>query len=180
MKNSDNGNPALQVYFSVTGVMEKTVEWVSALAFFFILAATLLQVFFRYVLGAPLVWTEELARYLGIFMIMLATSNALKKNIHLGIDVLSAKLPDSFQKPLKVFSFLAAMLVMGFLAVNAAKLTSKNFFTSTPAMRIPIGIPYLCMTVSCFISAFVGLCLAFETVFNIQQPAVSQTKGEGK
>ena len=173
MKNSGNGSSFLHMYFGVTGVLEKAVEWSTAVLFFFILAVALLQVFFRFVLNAPLVWSEEMARYLGIFMILLATSNALKRNALIGVDVLSAKLPQSFQKPLRIFACASSMCVMGFLAFNAAALTSKNFFTPTPAMRIPIGIPYSCMTLSCFVCALVGLCMTFETIFNIQKPEIA-------
>ena len=173
MKNSDNGYSLLRVYFGVTGVLEKAVEWLTAILFFFILAVTLLQVFFRFVLNAPLVWSEEMARYLGIFMILLATSNALKRNALIGVDILPSKLPKSFQKPLRIFACTASMCVMGFLAFHAATLTTKNFFTPTPAMRIPIGIPYSCMTLSCFICAIVGLCMTFEVIFNIKRPEIA-------
>jgi len=179
MKNGGNGYSILRLYFGVTGVLEKTVEWLTAILFFFILSVTLLQVFFRFVLNAPLVWSEEMARYLGIFMILLATSNALKKNALIGVDVLSSKMPQSFQKPLRIFACTASMSVMGFLAFHAFTLTSKNFFTPTPAMRIPIGIPYSCMTLSCFICALVGLCLTIETIFNIQRPEIAvKEKGQ--
>ena len=178
MKNSGNGFSLLRIYFGITDVLEKAVEWITAVLFFFILAVTLLQVFFRFVLNSPLVWSEEMARYLGIFMIMLATSNALKRNVLIGVDVLTSKLPKSFIKPLRIFSCSASMCVMGFLAIHAYTLTSRNFFTPTPAMRIPIGIPYSCMTISCFICAIVGLCMTIEAIFNIKKPEIVSKEKE--
>ena len=179
MANSDNGHLLLRLYFDATGALEKMVEWLSAVLFFFILLVSLLQVFFRYVLNSPLTWSEETARYLCIFMVMLATSNALKRNAHIGIDVLTSKLPGPFQKPLKIFSCFVSMCVMGFLGFYAFRLTSRNFFTPTPAMRIPIGIPYLCMTFACFVSAFFGLFMTVGNILDIRQselPAKEETQ----
>ncbi|MDR0475869.1 MAG: TRAP transporter small permease [Treponema sp.] len=177
--NSDKGHSALHMYFGVAGALEKAIEWLAAILFFFILLVSLAQVFFRYVLNSPLVWSEEMARYLGIFMIMLATSNAIKRNAHIGIDVLSSRLPASVQKPLRIFCYLMSMFVMGFLAFYASRLMKRNFFTPTPAMRIPIGIPYFCMTFSCYVSALVALLMAVEEIFNLHKPEAAE-KGEAQ
>ncbi|MCL1991854.1 MAG: TRAP transporter small permease [Spirochaetes bacterium] len=173
MKNSGSGHTLLRAYFSFTDVLEKIIEWLSAVAFFIILVSTLLQVFFRYVLNAPLLWPEEAARYLGIFMVLIVTSNALKRNAHIGVDILSSKLPAFFQKPLKVFAYMVSTGVMGFMGIHALDLTQRNFFIPTPALRIPIGIPYTAMTVAFFVAAFTALCMTIETVFNIKQDKVA-------
>lgn len=158
------------IYFRTLKVIEKMIEWVSAIGFFGIVACTILQVFFRYVLNSPLLWTEELARYCGIFVIMLASSIALKHNQHIGIDFFVSKLPPSTKRPLRIFYSVVTIGVMGYLTYYMIVLLSKMFLTPTPAMRIPIGIPYLAMTFGCAMCVLLALCVLIEEVFRLKEP----------
>lgn len=156
------------VYLKVVGALEKAIEWILAVGFFGIFFVTILQVVFRYLFNHPLLWTEELARYLGIFVILLASSVALRHEQHIGIDVFSSKLPPEKLRIMKMFYAVVIMAVMGYLGYHSAVLTKKSFFTPTPAMRIPIGIPYLGMLVGYICSFLFGACMLYELVFRIQ------------
>ena len=129
-------------YFKFVSALEKIIEWISAIAFFGIFFVTILQVVFRYIVNSPLLWSEELARYLGIFVILLASSVALRQGAHIGIDVFSSKLPKRVQHYLKMFYSVVVMGVMGYLSYYNLQLVMKAFSTPSPAMRIPMGIPY--------------------------------------
>lgn len=50
------------------------------------------QVISRYVLSAPSVWTEELARFLLVWIGVLGASYAYRARVHLAIDLLPRKL----------------------------------------------------------------------------------------
>lgn len=167
-----------RTYFKFIYILEKAIEWISAFTFLGILVATLLQVLFRYVFNKPLLWTEEIARYLGIFAIMMASSIALKHDQHIGIDFLSSKLPSSMQKGAKAFYALVIMAVMGYLGVYTAILTGQTFFTPTPAMRIPIGIPYLGMLLGYVCSFIFGACILYEIFFHVEVPALEKEESE--
>ncbi|MCI8996638.1 MAG: TRAP transporter small permease [Lachnospiraceae bacterium] len=154
-------------YFKMVHALEKTIEWILAIGFFGIFFVTILQVIFRYLFNHPLLWTEELARYLGIFVILLASSVALKHEQHIGIDVFSSKLPPEKLKLMKMFYALVILAVMGYLGYHSAVLMIKSFFTPTPAMRIPIGIPYLGMLMGYICSFLFGACMLYELVFGL-------------
>ncbi|HZD52382.1 MAG TPA: TRAP transporter small permease [Woeseiaceae bacterium] len=51
------------------------------------------QVVSRYVLGSPSSWTEELSRFLLIWIGLLGGSYAYHVKMHLGLDLLARKLP---------------------------------------------------------------------------------------
>jgi TRAP-type C4-dicarboxylate transport system permease small subunit len=54
---------------------------------------TLLQVVFRYALNDPLVWSEELARFLFVWIALVGAGAAVRTGGHFGLDLLYRKLP---------------------------------------------------------------------------------------
>ena len=53
-----------------------------------------LQVFYRYVLTQPLYWSEELARYLFVWLSILGATLGLQRGGHFGLDILCRRLPE--------------------------------------------------------------------------------------
>lgn len=73
------------------------VRWVAEGAIIFLslamVASAMAQVVARYVFNAPLVWSEELSRYLFIWLAFLAAWLAWRRREHLGIEVLAEAMP---------------------------------------------------------------------------------------
>src|SRR4030042_5837510 len=72
-----------------------------------------LQVFFRYALGRPLVWSEEMARYLFVWLSILGASLGVQKRGHFGLDLFYRKLPERGKQFMKV----VIPLLMGIVAL---------------------------------------------------------------
>lgn len=73
-------------------------------------AAVSWQVISRYVFSAPSSWTEEIARFLLIWIGVLGAAYAFRTGVHLGLDVLPKKLSGMPQAALKHFSLSVVML----------------------------------------------------------------------
>lgn len=102
------------------------------------------QVVTRYLLKIPLPWSEELARYMFIWLVWVGASFATKERRHISIDVLVKRLPDSAQKICTIIStlvWIAFLLCMSYLSF---KLTRSVFGGSQVAVGsgIPMWIPY--------------------------------------
>ena len=107
-----------------------------------------LQVFFRFVVYVPFPWSEECARYMMVWMAMLGSVVALRWGRHIGVRVLVEKIPgqgyDRFVVP------LVQLCMIAFLAIVAKQgwnLTAFNMHQRSPAMEIPMMIPYLSIPV---------------------------------
>ena len=78
-----------------------------------------LGVLVRYVVPLPLTFTEELARYLMIWMALLAVSSAIVHRQHIGVEFIFMRLPASARRWLAVsfdligFVFFAALFWYG-------------------------------------------------------------------
>ncbi len=91
----------------------------------------------RYVLDAPLVWSDELAEILFLWLAMLGAVIALRRGEHMRMTALVSRLPARWQKFL---SALVAMAVAAFVALllppAIAYMDSADMITS-PTLGIP-------------------------------------------
>jgi TRAP-type C4-dicarboxylate transport system permease small subunit len=106
-----------------------------------------ISVFFRYVLNAPLSWTNELARYLLVFTVVFAASIALRHNLFVNVQVIRDLLP----KPAgRAIGIIARVLIGGFLVLcvfSPEAMIERAIRTDTisPAMSIPMAAVYRMM-----------------------------------
>ena len=103
------------------------------------------QVFSRYVLDAPSSITEELARFLLIWLTLLGCAMAYRTNSHLGLDMVYLK-ANELQRKIMYFVIhssvavfaLCVMIIGGFSLMN---MTDK-LGQSSPVMGIDISLVY--------------------------------------
>ncbi|MCB1096847.1 MAG: TRAP transporter small permease [Verrucomicrobiae bacterium] len=100
-------------------------------------------------------WTEELARFLLVWVAMFGSALGFSKRAHIGIDWLIDKFHPGTRP---IFTILARLIVITFTAVvllyGGWQLTSRTFASGqmTPALGIPRGFVYLAVPLSgCFI-----------------------------
>ena len=119
-----------------------------------ILAITLFitwQVVYRYIItqfierAGAAVWTEELSRYIFIWISYLALSVAIKKRSSIRVDIIYDKLPERLQAISWIVVetlFLVLTLVIAYFGYGQIErlLTYPQY---TTALRIPFLIPYL-------------------------------------
>ncbi len=140
----------LKVEQSVQGLM----KWVLFLIIGTMTGVVLLGVLFRYVLEAPLPWSEELARYLMVWGASLGASVAFREGSHIAVTMLVDKLHGLSGKiilkvsQIIVFSFMAIVTVEGF--IFAVKVSTQE----SPAMEISMTWPYLSIPIGCLFIVF--------------------------
>lgn len=82
-----------------------------ALALVFV---TFFQVVNRFVLQWPIAWTEEAARFLSIWVILLGAARGVRENTHIQVDLLVARLPSYLRA---VVDTVSGLLIAAFLLV---------------------------------------------------------------
>jgi len=109
------------------------------------------QVFTRFVVGTPSSFTDELARYLMIWVGVLGAAYISGKRLHVAIDLLPSRLNKKAQTNLKVvinwiiIVFCLAALVIGGLRLVYITYTLKQ---SSPALQIPLAVVYAIIPIS--------------------------------
>lgn len=113
----------------------------------------LLQVFFRYVVYLPVPWTEELARYLMVWMGMLGAVAALRQGRHIGVRVLVERLPAGTYDRVVPLVQAAEIGFLLILAWQGWEFMSFNLGQNSPALEIPMIVPYTAIPLGCLMMA---------------------------
>jgi TRAP-type C4-dicarboxylate transport system permease small subunit len=125
------------------------------------------QVFTRYVLASPSAYTDELSRYLLIWVGLLGAAYAAGKRMHLAIDLLPNKLTGKAHEALAliielaIFLFALVVMVFGGMRLVALQLLLEQ---TSAALRVPLGYVYLALPVSGLLIMFYATLLMIDHV----------------
>lgn len=106
----------------------------------------LVTVFFRYVLSIGIGWSDELARYLNIWVALFGASLAFKYGDHVGIEFFRDFLPD---KALRLFKFAVNLLML--VSLGIAEYYCYIYFMKSRALTPAMQIPYNWIQSSLFV-----------------------------
>ncbi len=103
------------------------------------------QVISRYVFSSPSSWTEEMARFLMIWVSLLGAAYAFRTRAHLGLDLLPKKLTGRSAEILKLFTLLVVVLfAFTVLIVGGGKLVALTWELRqySAVLGLPIAFVY--------------------------------------
>lgn len=149
----------------MTSRLDKALGWFLVVVMGVSVVNVLWQVFTRFVLSNPSSYTEELARYLLIWIGLIGAAYAVGRRLHLAIDLLPSRLTGPSAMLLAIIieclvaAFALAVLVGG--GVRLVQLTLSLGQTS-PALGIPMGVVYLALPLS-------GLLMTWYAVRDIRE-----------
>lgn len=105
--------------------------------------AVFAQVVARYVFNQPPAWTEELARFCQVWIILLASSICIRKGSHLAVDYLGPALAPRARKVLAAITGGLILLYSVVVVVWGVRLLMIGLDQTSPAMQLNMGLVYL-------------------------------------
>ena len=106
------------------------------------------QVFFRYVLNHSLFWSEELARYILVWLTFLGASVAYRRGTHPRIDLFASRFGPHGARAIHVGAHLVAMAFFSVLVIYGAQFAYFVRLQISPALQIPKWIVMLVLPIS--------------------------------
>lgn len=137
-------------------------HWIERFLFGIGLAMALVvavQVFCRYVLNYSLFWSEELARYLLVWLSFLGASVAYYRRAHPGIDVVVTLLPDPLKRSVAVGIHIVSLAFFSIMVWYGCQFSYFVRLQITPALYLPRWIVYVIIPVSGSVLMLHGLSL---------------------
>lgn len=139
-----------------------------------------LHVFFRYVMRAPLTWSEEATRYMFIWFVFIGISYGIRNNTHIRVNIIEVLCP----MVIPVFSLIqdlaGALFILYLLpaAFNSMRQIAERNQTSA-GLHLPMIFVYGAL--------FMGLCISviriiqnFFAAFGFRQRKTERKQKEGK
>ncbi|MBN7755246.1 MULTISPECIES: TRAP transporter small permease [Alphaproteobacteria] len=138
-----------------------------------VVGVTLLQIILRYFFNAPLVWSEELAKLLIVWIAFIGAAAVCWDGRHLNVDVFFLMLP---QKARNVVRYINAGISIGFLAIlgwTSVKLVILENMQDLSALPLPAGVVRLAATVGAalMILAIIGRIVYVRPMHRQTDPA---------
>lgn len=131
-----------------------------SLMFFVMFGVSLLQVFFRYVLNDSLIWSEELARYLFVWISFLGGTLVMDRGTHIKIDILENLLRGGARKAVVRAAKALVLVFLVLLTVSGVMIVGLTMDQPSAVMQIPMGLVYLAIPVGS-IAMIVSLVMNF-------------------
>lgn len=127
---------------TLAGWIERAIDFLIALLLAVMTVTVFYQVFGRYVLGRAPAWSEELARFLLLFVVLLGTVSALRSGSHISVTMLFDGASAGTKHVLFWLRDLALGTVLALVAWQGALFADINGTQASPAFEIPMAIPY--------------------------------------
>ena len=106
-----------------------------------------IQVFFRYVLNSSLTWGWDVPRVCFVWVVLLAIPLGLKRNVHVGIDLVIGNLSASGRRALyriNAVLMAALMVVVAYFGMFLARATWDQLL---PGLDLTVGVFYVALII---------------------------------
>lgn len=123
------------------------------------------QVFTRFVTGDPSSFTDELARYLMIWIGVLGAAYVSGRNLHVAIDILPTRSTEKTQKRLKtIVTLLVLLFVLFAFIIGGSRLVYISYVLGqqSPALQLPLAVVYIIIPIS-------GLLIMYFKISDLKQ-----------
>jgi TRAP-type C4-dicarboxylate transport system permease small subunit len=132
-------------------VLDTFLVWAVCILTVVLLAVMSAQVLWRYVFNDPIYWSEELARYLFVWLTFLAASMAFRDHKHMAVDLIQPYLGPAARR--WQHAIITGILAVFFIIVLvvAPEILSITLDQPSASLSIPIALLYLSFPFSIFI-----------------------------
>lgn len=111
-----------------------------------------IQVFMRYVMGQSLAWSEELTRYMFVWIIFLGVNLGIKDNTQMKIDVVDVYIKGKPMKILYLIRHLASLVVVVACLISSMILIRNGLRAISPTLRVPMWYAYIAFPIGFVLS----------------------------
>ncbi|MDR1242765.1 MAG: TRAP transporter small permease [Deltaproteobacteria bacterium] len=119
----------------------------------------LYQIVLRYCFSSANVWAEELTRFIFVWVTTLGASVAIRRNVHLRVDLVVDFLKPRPRFILQIITYTLILLFLIYLFQLGVDLMSRTMINKSAGLRLPMAYPYAAIPVG---AAFMILsCIEF-------------------
>lgn len=154
---------------------QKLLLWLISAALLVMMCVIFVQVFTRYVIFYSLPWSEELSRYLFVFIVICGINIAVTQDKLIKIDAVQSSIKSiRGRTALSLLHVIVGIVACILIATYATDLFPVGKVQKSPAMRIPMIIMYSIVFVGYVLST---IALVFKGIEHLKVLTDPKTKG---
>jgi len=158
---------------SLAGAFDKAAAIVACALVTMLLACVTLGVVTRG-LGAPLIWTDELSRFLMVWLAVFGWIVASRRRIHVRIRFFQDLLPERAHGAAEVAIQSALTLFGGLVVVCGVGLIGRNYDLEATSLPISMAWMYVPLVLAGAITALQGASEVTETLGRMRAPGAGE------
>lgn len=136
------GEQMLQKYSAFLNAVEWVVKKVVGIMMMLMVAIMCYQVVLRYAFQNSNIWSEEVTRYLFVYVSLLGSFIAIRRNSHLKVDFFVDLLKGNFKRYFTIITDIAVILFIIYLIPLSFNLCLSTMKNISPGLKMPMGYAY--------------------------------------
>ena len=142
---------ALNAYSKVLDVLEKIITVITAILLAVMTILFCYQVFLRYVLHGANAWSEDLTRYLFVYVVMLGSAISTRKATNLTVDMFIDLVPKRAKALVQVVFCGLMYFFLFFLFTEGLNLTRNTMNSISASLQVPMAYFYVAIPIGAFL-----------------------------
>ena len=136
----------------IANIYNRLEEILLVIALAIMVVVVFVQVIMRFVFNNSLVWSEELARIIFVWMSWLGMSYGEKKGEHIKITMITDRLKGNVRKVVLIIADICTLVILGVFCYEGIIVVNKIMMIGSKAASLPIpnwmiylSVPFSCL-----------------------------------
>jgi len=156
----------MQTYLNFIHKVNRILKYIVSLVFIILSILVILQVITRFIVDYPLSWTEEISKYLMIYIVFLGSALAMRNHQHIAIDFLPEVLGGKNKHRLTVIVLWICILFFGALTYYGSILTVIVVGQASPTLQFSMSLAYAAVPIGSILMLLNAVAMLVEMRLN--------------
>lgn len=132
--------------------LSNILEYIVGVLIVFMTVIVAQAVIFRYVIGWPLIWSDELVRYLFIWFCFMGMAVATKNRQHIRVEFLLVRVSSKVRRNVVFAGNLCSLFFLSVVSYSALRLVKEVGSTPSLVLSVPLGCIYMAVLLGALLS----------------------------
>jgi TRAP-type C4-dicarboxylate transport system permease small subunit len=142
MQSKSNASERINIIDKVYVILQKIIKYLIAILLTGMVVLVFTNVISRYFLNFAIAWTEEVSRFMFIWLVFLGAVLAYVNDEHLRLDILERKFSEKSGQVVAVICDLIVMYAIYLITAGGLNLAVQSLNWLSPAVSFSYGIVY--------------------------------------
>ena len=143
MQSKTNASEQINNIDKIYAMLQKIIKYLIAIFLTSMVVLVFTNVVSRYFINFAIAWTEEVSRFMFIWVVFLSAVLAYVNDEHLKLDILEKKLSKKTGQIVAVICDLIVMYAIYLITAGGLNLATQSWNWLSPAISFSYGIVYL-------------------------------------